>query len=92
MPYSKDRIHDHIHAIANEIFDYIKENESIFPERWVPASKIKNELELNFVAVPQANRQYGPKGWLFAIAARLLEDKGLVDYRKNGNRAYYRSK
>jgi len=87
----KDRVHNHINAITDEILDYIKENESIYPERWVPSSKIKDELELNFVAVPLANKQYGPKGWLFAIAARLLENKGLLEYKKVSNRAYYRS-
>jgi len=88
----KDRLHKLIHDIANEIFDYIKEEEAFFPERWVPSSKIKNELGLNFVAVPLANKQYGSKGWLFAITARLLEDEDLLDYKKVGNRAYYRSK
>lgn len=78
-------------ALANEILHQIKEMEPAFEERWVPAADVKNLLELNFVAVPRANRQYGEKGWLFAILARMLEDQGLVEYRKQGGRAYYRS-
>lgn len=31
-------------------------------------------------------------GWLFAILARILEDKNQVKYRKVDGRAYYRSK
>jgi hypothetical protein len=88
----KARIHQHIHGIANEILNQIKETEGLFPERWVPAIEIKEELDLNFASVPQANRQYGPKGWLFAIAARSPEDKDLVEYEKVGSRAFYRSK
>jgi len=88
----KDRIHNHVKSISNEILDYIKENEPSSSERWVASSKIKNELGLNLVAIPLVNKQYGPKGWLFGIAARLLEDKGLLEYKKISNRAYYRSK
>jgi hypothetical protein len=44
------------------------------------------------VAVPREGEQYGEKGWLFAILARMLEDEGLVEYRKDGNRAFYRSR
>ena len=88
----KERIHQQINALANEILEYIKEKEAFFPERWVPASEVKVELDLNFVAVPQENKQYGPKGWLFAILARMLEDKNLVDFKKIGSRSFYRSK
>lgn len=44
----------------------------------VPAAHIKNSLRLNFVAVPKAGKQYGEKGWLFAILARMLEDENLL--------------
>ena len=85
----KERIHQQIDVLANEILEYIKDKESLFPERWVPASEVKAELDLNFVAVPQSNKQYGPKGWLFAILARILEDKNLVDFKKVGSRSFY---
>lgn len=58
----------------------------------LPSTEIKHDLELNYVSVPTANKQYGPKGWLFAIAARILEDQNLVEYRKVDSRSFYRSK
>ena len=54
--------------------------------------KIKQSLALNFVAVPKGGKQYGEKGWLFAILARILEDRGLLEHNKNGSRAFYRAK
>ena len=36
--------------------------------------------------------QYGEKGWLFAILARMLENEDKVQYRKVGSRAFYRTK
>jgi hypothetical protein len=30
-------------------------------------------------AVPQENKQYGKKGWLFAILARILKDEGVLE-------------
>jgi len=77
---------------AYEVLAYIKDSELLFEDRWVPAADIKSKLELNFVAVPKLATQYGEKGWLFAILARMLEDKALVEYEKRGSRAYYRSK
>jgi len=72
--------------------NFIKNEEVSFKDRWVPAIDIKEKLDLNFVAVPQENKQYGKKGWLFAIIARILEDEGLLEYKKINNRAYYRKK
>lgn len=88
----KKIIHNLLEAVAFELLSFIKENESKYPERWVPSAYIKEKLELNFVAVPIQNTQYGEKGWLFAILARMLEDSELVEYKKTGNRAFYRSK
>jgi hypothetical protein len=88
----KTAIHALLKVIAFELLEFIRERESSFSDRWVPAADIKNDLELNFVAVPREGEQYGEKGWLFAILARMLEDEGLVEYRKDGNRAFYRSR
>jgi len=71
---------------------FIKNEEVSHKNRWIPAIDIKEKLELNFVAVPQENKQYGKKGWLFAIIARLLEDEDLVEYKKINSRAFYRTK
>lgn len=87
----KERVQEHIDALADEVLEEIKAREGLHPDRWVPASDVKNELELNFVCVPKANKQYGERGWLFAILARLLEDKDLVEFKKMGSRSYYRS-
>ena len=88
----KERIHSLIEQIGNEVLSHIKEKEGFYIDRWVPASEVKDDLELNFVSVPKANKQYGPKGWLFAIVTRQLEDKDLVEFHKVGSRSFYRSK
>lgn len=88
----KTAIHSLLNVIAFELLEFIKESEPSLEDRWVPAADIKNALGLNFVAVPREGEQYGEKGWLFAILARMLEDQGLVDYKKEGSRAFYRSK
>jgi hypothetical protein len=88
----KTAIHALLKIIAFELLEFIKGRESSFKDRWVPAADIKNALELKFVAVPKEGEQYGEKSWMFAILARMLEDQGLVEYRKQGSRAFYRSK
>ena len=92
MSSRRDTIHNHVESIAMEVLAHIKDKESQFSERWVPSVEIKSQLELNFVAVPKNNKQYGPKGWLLAIVARILEDKDLVEFKKIGSRSFYRSK
>ena len=91
--HRKDNIHKYLNDAAMELLEFIKESESEFREldRWVPAAKIKSDLELNLVAVPKSGKQYGERGWLFATLARILEDRTLVEYKKLDNRAYYRS-
>lgn len=88
----KAAIHRHIEAASIELLEFVKERMPLAKDGWVPASEIKQSLSLNFVAVPQGGRQYGEKGWLFAILARMLEDRGLVEHKKAGSRAYYRAK
>lgn len=89
---SRQKIHGYLKEISKELLNFIKSEESSFKDRWVPAIDIKEKLELNFVAVPQENKQYGKKGWLFAILARILEDEGVLEYKKIDSRAYYRTK
>jgi hypothetical protein len=88
----KSKIHDHIQAAADELLAFVRSSESSYQERWVPAVQIKDALELNFAAVPQQGNQYGPKGWLFAIMARILEDQGRLEHKKVGSRAFFRTK
>lgn len=88
----KRKLHQHIQAAANELLAYIRGCESSHLEGWVPAVQIKNALALNLVATPQKGIQYGPKGWLFAVLARVLEDQGTLEHRKAGSRSFFRSK
>ena len=89
----KQTIHNLLGQAALELLAFIEELQPHFKsqECWVPAAELKRELELNFVAVPKSGKQYGEKGWVFATLARMLEDRGLVEYRKSGGLAYYRS-
>lgn len=75
-----------------EVLAHIKDKESQFPERWVPSVEINNQLGLKFVAVPKNNKPDRLKGWLLAIVARILEDKNLVEFKKTGDRSFYRSR
>ncbi len=89
---SKQKIHGLIKEISNELLKFIKDKEPLYKDRWVPAVDIKKELDLNFVSVPRENKQYGKKGWFFAIIARILEDEGLVEYKKVNRPVFYRTK
>lgn len=89
----KEKIHKLLNEAAMELLAFIKDSESKLKDqdRWVPAAEIKSKLDLNFVTVPRSGKQYGEKGWVFAALARLLEDKSLLEYKKLGSRAFYRS-
>lgn len=88
----KTAIHGHLKQIAFELLGFIREAEGSFNERWVPRTYISNKLDLNFDCYPKAGKQHGRKGWLSSILTRMLEDEGLLEYRAEGNRAFYRSK
>lgn len=88
----KAAIHRHIEAASVELLEFVKERMPFAKDGWVPASEIRQSLALNFVAVPRGGKQYGEKGWLFAILARILEDRDQLEHKKVGARAYYRVK
>ena len=44
--------------------------------------RIKDALELSLVAMPQQGNQYGPRGWLFEILAKILKDQGRLEHKK----------
>lgn len=88
----KQNIHAHLQESANELLDFIRSCEMDYPDRWVPDTHIKTALALNFVATPRAGKQHGPKGWLFAILARILEDQGRLEHKKTNSRSFSRSK
>ena len=88
---SKDKIHGLLRECCDEVLLYVREREPLHPDRWVPAAEVKNGLDLNLVAVPKSSKQYGAKGWLFATLARMLEDDGRLEYRRQGSRSHCRS-
>lgn len=87
----RQRIHEHLQEAADAMLEFVRSCETDYPERWVPDAHIKSALALNFVATPQAGRQYGAKGWLFAILARMLEDQGRLEHKRTGSRSFSRS-
>jgi hypothetical protein len=87
----KDKIKGLLRECALEVLAFVKERESAHQDRWVPTVEVKDSLALNFVAVPRASKQYGEKGWLFAILARMLEDSGELEYKKEGSRSFCRN-
>lgn len=88
----KTRIHKLFGLIADEVHSFIKESESRFTENWVPATYIKDQLALKLSAYPQGNEIDNKTGWLFATIARLLEDQDRVDFKKTGNRSFYKTR
>ncbi len=53
---------------------------------------IKEQLDLKKDSYPIENEIQNRTGWLFAAIARRLQDRGLVEFKKTGNRSYYRSR
>ncbi len=60
----RDAIHKLLNEAALELLAFIKDSESKFrdQDRWIPAAKIKSDLQLNFITVPRSGKQYGEKG------------------------------
>jgi hypothetical protein len=85
----KAAIHNGLENIAREMLGFIQESEHSFVNRWVPATYIKKELDLLVLCYPKGGEQHGKKGWLFSILARMLEDQGMLKYKKVGKHAYY---
>ena len=87
----KEKIHSLLADCSHEVLSYVRERESFHPEGWVPATEVKAALQLNFVPYPKSSEQHGEKGWLFAILARMLEDQGRLEYKREGSRSYCRT-
>jgi len=86
-----ERIDYYINAISQELFGYISEESRKYKDGWVPTVSIKNDLNLKVPEYPK-NSKESPKGWLFGIAARRLEDMGMIEYDNSGPRSYCRIK
>lgn len=78
--------------MAEQVFSFIKKSEQSFPQGWVPATFIKEQLNLTKNAYPQGNKTDNKTGWLFSTLARHLQDRGKVKFKKIGSRSYYKSK
>jgi hypothetical protein len=87
----KANVHRLLRESALEVLAFVRTREPFHAERWVPIVEVKNTLALNLVAVSKDSTQYGAKGWVFASLARMLEDDGLLEYRRVGSRSYCRS-
>jgi|GEM_PF-1576518 hypothetical protein len=87
----KEKIHELFDTMVLEMAAFIKESESAFTGGWVPATYIKDQLNLKKSAYPQGNKIDNDTGWLFATMARHLQDRNAVAFKKEGNRSYYRS-
>ena len=88
----KQRMHALLKECCDVLHAYIASTEADYPERWVPAAQLKQDLELNFDAYPAGGEQHGKTGWCFAILARMLEDANRIEYKKVGARSYCRTR
>ncbi|MFG0771310.1 hypothetical protein ACF8PD_05555 [Vibrio plantisponsor] len=87
----KEKINMLFDQMADELFDFIRQSEDAFPEKWVPAAFIKQQLGLLKNAYPQGNKTNNRTGWLFATLARHLQDQNRVSFRKVGSRSFYQT-
>ena len=87
----KEKVAELFDAMAGEVWAFIRESESGFPEGWVPAAYVKDQLDLKKSSYPQSNQIDNKTGWLFATIARHLEDQGKVVFKKTGSRSYYKT-
>ena len=88
----KQNVERLFHELAFEVRSFIASSESGFPERWVPATYIKDQLGLAKNAYPLENVTDNKTGWLFSTIARHLQEKDMVKYKKVGSRAFYKCK
>jgi len=86
----KLKVHELFGLMSNEVIAFIKKSESGFPEGWVPATYINDQLELKKSSYPQGNKIDNKTGWLFATIARHLQDENRVDFKKIGSRSFYK--
>lgn len=89
---SKQKIHKLFDELAEQVYFFVKKEQSGFAESWVPAIYIKEQLELNKSSYPQGGNTDNKTGWLFSTIMRHLQDKNRVNYKKIGNRAFYQVK
>jgi len=87
----KLQVNELFNLMSDEVCSFIKSEETAFPEGWVPAAHIKEQLDLNKSSYPQSNEIDNKTGWLFATIARNLEDQKKVTFKKIGSRSFYKT-
>ena len=87
----KTKVHELFDQMSGQVCDFIKISESGFNEGWVPATYIKDQLELKKSSYPQGNKIDNQTGWLFATIARHLQDEGKLIFQKVGSRSFYKT-
>lgn len=88
----KRKIHELFGLMSAEVVSYVQSVENNFTDGWVPAIYIKDQLGLKMSAYPQGNKIDNETGWMFSTIARYLQDKNQVDFKKVGNRSFYKSR
>ena len=88
---NKSKVDELFNAMSDEVCNFIKSSESGFSECWVPATYIKDQLDLKKSAYPQGNKIDNKTGWLFATIARHLQDQNKVIFKKVGSRSFYKT-
>lgn len=86
----KTSVHAAVNAIAREVLLFINDTARADAGGWVARADICDALDLHYPATPKNGHRRVDDGELFAVIARLLEDKELLEYRNDGDRAYYR--
>ena len=71
----RTKVHELFSLMSLEVLAFIKKSESEFDGGWVPATHIKDQLELKMSAYPQGNKIDNKTGWLFSTIARYLQAK-----------------
>ncbi len=87
----KSKVHKLFNEMSNEVCAFIKSLESDYNDGWVPATDIKDQLELKKSAYPQGNTIDKKTGWLFSTIARHLQDENKVLFKKVGSRSFYKT-
>lgn len=69
----KQKLHQLFDDMSVEVYKFINSSESSFTEGWVPATFIKEQLDLKNSSYPPGNKINNKTGWLFAKIARHLQ-------------------
>lgn len=82
----KEHIQHLLESMADEVEMFIRRADD-----WVSRTLIVNSLGLRREVDPLGQKNHGQKGFLCQVIMRLLEDQGRVEYKKEGDRTYYRA-